>query len=128
MSITYSIPAINARLLGVNNAVGDAGNGFLILLAGAVHVSTIQLANPMGTVDNGVLTFSGTLLDVAAAATGFVTSAIITDALGVIMVSGLTVGVPPTPGYDIYISNGLNTTQIAAGQTVQVLSAQITGS
>ena len=128
MSVTYTIPAINGRLLGLIAAVVAAGNGSLILLAGASVVSTISLANPFGTVDNGVLTFSGTLLDPAAAGTGFITSAIITDANGVIMISGLTVGIAPTPGYDIYINNGHNTTEIDAGQTVQVLSAQITGS
>lgn len=128
MAVVYSTVAINYRLQGDINAIGQAGNGFLILLAGAVHVSTIQLAQPCGTVNNGVLTFSGTLLDPAAAATGTVNGAMITDANGVVMISGLTVGVPPTPGFDIYISNGVNTTLIQAGQTVQVLSAQITGS
>lgn len=104
------------------------GNGFIKLLAGSTVVSTISLARPCGTVNGGVLTFDGTLLDPAAANTGVVTSAIVTDSNGALMISDLSVGIPPSNDYDVLISNGLNSTLITAGQTVQILSAQITGS
>lgn len=129
MAVIYTTPAINERLEGVVDAIDGAGsNGSMILREGGVVVSTISLARPCGTVDGGVLTFSGTLLDVSAAATGEVDNAIITDSDGIAQIIGLTVGVPPGGGYDILISNGINSTLISSGQTVQVVSAQITGS
>ena len=88
--------------------------------------STVQLSKPSGAVSGGVLTFVGTLLDPAAAGTGNITTATITDSNGVVMVSGLTVGT--AAGFDIIISNGLNSTLISSGQAVQVLAAQIIGS
>lgn len=128
MSVNYSLIAINDRLQGVVTAIDSGGgNGNLILLAGATIVSTISLARPCGTVNGGVLTFSGTLLDPAAANTGTVDSGRIENSAGAIMVSGLTVGIPLASA-DILISNGLNSTVITAGQTVAVLSAQIIGS
>jgi hypothetical protein len=42
------------------------------------------------------------------------------------MISGLTVGIPGS-GADILLTNGLNNTLVTAGQTVAVVSAQITG-
>jgi len=129
MAVTYSTFAINYRLLGVVDAIdAGGGNGYLTLLVGSTVVSTISLARPAGTVDAGVLTFSGTLLDPAAAGTGLVTEGRIYDSTGTLIISGLTVGIPPSTGYDILISNGLNSTLITAGQTVALLSAQITGS
>ena len=127
MSVDYSLTAINDRLQGVITAIDEAGNGYLRLYAGGTLVSSIQLANPCGTVNGGVLTFTGTLLDPSAANTGLLDSARIEDGAGATMISGLTVGIPIS-GADILVSNGLNTTLVTAGQTVAVLSAQITGS
>lgn len=128
MSITYSTTAINDRLLGVVAAIDAGGtNGSLKLLAGGTTISTIQLAVPSGTVNGGILTFSGTLLDPSAANTGSPTEGRIYDSNGSVVISGLTVGVPLS-GADIAITNGLNTTKINAGQVVSLLSAQITGS
>lgn len=127
MSINYSTFTINYRLEGVVDACGVGGNGSLVLTAGGTVVSTISLANPCGTVNGGVLTFDGTLVDPAASSTGDVDAGAIYNGAGNLVASGLTVGVPLS-GYDIIISNGLNSTLITAGQTVQVLSAQITGS
>ena len=62
----------------------------------------------------------------AATATGSAENAIITDASGAVMISGLTVGIPLSSA-DIIMSNGLNSTVISVGQVVQLLSAQITG-
>lgn len=128
MSAVYSSTAIDFRLQGVVSAVDAGGtNGSLRLMDGGTLVSTISLAVPCGTVSGGILTFSGTLLDPSAAATGSVDSGAIFDSNGDVVISGLTAGVPLS-GADIIISNGLNSTLITAGQVVQVLSAQIRGS
>jgi hypothetical protein len=127
LPIQYSQTAINDRLAGVVTAIGDSGNGLLKLMSGATVLSTIQLAAPCGTVNGGVLTFTGTLLDPSAANTGSASSALITDGAGNVMISGLTVGIPLS-GADIILTNGLNSTLITAGQVVELLSGQITGS
>lgn len=127
MSVIYSLAAINYRLLGVVSAI-DQGltNGYLYLYAGGSIVSTVQLAYPAGTVNGGILTFSGTLLDPSAAGTGLITAGVVTDSNGNVMISGMTVGIPLS-GAEILINNGLNTTLISSGQAVSV-TAQITGS
>lgn len=128
MSVVYSSTAIQFRLQGVIDAIDSGGSaGTLKLLAGATTVSTITLSFPCGTVGSGILTFGGTLIDTSADATGSVTTGEFYNSLGTLMVSGLTAG-NPASGADIIISNGLNSTLINAGQVVQVLSAQITGS
>lgn len=128
MSVNYTTPVIDARLQAVADTIdAGGGNGSLILRVGGTTLSTISLARPCGSVDDGVLTFVGTLIDPSAAATGVADNAIIQDSNGLLMVSGLTVGIPLAE-VDITISNGLNSTLITAGQTVQLLSAQIIGS
>jgi len=124
--VVYSITGINARLNGVVTAIG--ANGYLKLLTNAaVILSTIQLASPAGTVNGGVLTFTGALLDPSAAVTGNAFEGRIYDPTNTLIISGLTVGIP-TSGADILLTNGLNSTLITAGQVVSLLSAQITGS
>jgi hypothetical protein len=127
MSVIYSQTAINGRLNAVVSAI-DQGltNGYLYLYANNSVVSTIQLAYPAGTVNGGILTFGGTLLDPSAAGTGLVTAGVITDSNGNVMISGMTVGIPLS-GAQILINNGLNTTAISSGQAVSV-TGQITGS
>lgn len=127
MPPVYSLAGINARLQAIVNLIGASGNGFLLLRQNSTTLSTIQLANPCGVVSGGVLTFSGTLIDPAAATTGNVNNGIVTDFVGNVVISGLTAGTPLTPA-DIIISNASHTTAITAGQTVQILAAQITGS
>lgn len=128
MSVTYSTAAINARLQGVADTIDTgATNGTLKLRAGATTLSTISLARPCGSVNGGILTFVGMLSDGNAANTGNADNAIITDGNGATVVSGLTVGIPVS-GSDVILSNGLNSTLIISGQTVILLSAQITGS
>jgi len=129
MSVDYTLTAINARLNGVIDAIDASGNGYLKLKYGSTLVSTIQLARPCGTVDGGVLTFVGDLLDTSATGNANpVDTATVTTAAGVEIITGLTVGIPSATGYDITLSNGLNSTVISAGQVVELLSAQITGS
>ena len=125
MSVIYSTACITARLNAVVATIGNGGS--LVLFSGSTPISTIPLLNPAGTVSGIVLTFSGTLTDPAAAGTGSITTAQVKDGLGNVVISGFTVGVPLS-GADIIISNGLNSTLISAGQAVQLLSAQITGS
>lgn len=128
MSVNYSLAAINSRLQAVVTTIDIGGaNATMELLSGGTAVSSISMARPSGTINGGVLTFSGTLLDPAAANTGIVDSGRIKDSSGNVVISGLTVGLPLASA-DILLSNGLNSLLITAGQTVQVLSAQITGS
>jgi len=124
----YSQTVINQRLqVIVNNIDGGGSNGFLQLLSNSTVISTVQLARPSGVVSGGVLTFLGTLLDPSAAASGGITTGRFTDSNGVVIAFGLTAGLPLS-GADIIVNNGLGTLLVTAGQTVQVLAAQITGS
>lgn len=128
MSVIYSLSAVNARLSAVVSTIdAGAGNGSIVLLAGSSIVSTIALVKPSGTVNGGILTFSGSLVDPSAAGTGTVTTAQVKDSNGSVIISGFTVGIPGATA-DIIISNGLNSDLISNGQTVQLLSAQIAGS
>lgn len=127
MAVVYSIPCINNRLLGVVTTIdAGAGNGLLVLLANSTVICTITLQKPSGTASGGVLTFTGPLLGTAAAA-GSVTTAQFQDSTGAVVASGFTTGIPLS-GSDIIISNGINSTFINTAQSVQILSATITGS
>lgn len=123
--MVYSTAVINARLQGIVTELGATAN--MVLKASGSTISTIQLSSPVGTVSDGVLTFTGTLLDPSASSTGEVDSAIILDSDGNTAISDLTVGIPGQNS-NVIISNGLNSTLITAGQTVQLLSAEIQGS
>lgn len=125
MAIVYSTSLITARLNGVVTALGASAT--MLLTAGGTTISTIQLSSPVGTVNGGILTFTGQLLDPSAANTGTVNGAVIVDSNNAVAISGLTVGIPGG-SQDVIISNGLNSTVINAGQVVALLSAQITGS
>jgi len=47
MSVVYSIPCINNRLLGVVTTIdAGAGNGLLVLLANSTVICTITLQKP----------------------------------------------------------------------------------
>jgi hypothetical protein len=129
VAVNYSITAINDRLAGVVTAIdGGGSNGKLLLQTTAgTTLSTIALQNPCGTVNGGVLTFTGPLVDGGAANTGLASRAIIQDSAGNTQISGLTVGIPLS-GMDILLTNGFNSTLITAGQVISLLSAQITGS
>jgi hypothetical protein len=126
MTVVYPSSVINTRLQDVVNAIDGNGTGSMqILDSGNNVLSTLALSLPSGTVSAGVLTFNNLpLVDPAAAASGFATGAKIEDAFGNVVISGLTVG---QGGTDIFLTNGLGTTFIAAGQTVAVTAATITG-
>lgn len=127
MSVDYNITVRTNRLQQVINAI-DAGatNGNMRLLdIGGTTLSTLQLARPMGIANNGVLTFLGlSLIDPAASAGGMAKRARIEDGDGNIVISGLTVGTGGTDPADIVMSP---TNVIAAGQTIAITAATITG-
>lgn len=125
MPVVYSQSAIDGRLQAVVSTVGSSG--VLRLMDGIAVLSTIPLATPCGTVSGGVLTFTGPMTDQLAAVTGTVGAAAVEDALGNIVISGFTVGIPLS-GAEVIVNNGINTLQILSGQTVTLLSASITGS
>jgi hypothetical protein len=109
------------------NAIdGGAGNGIITLQAGGITVSTVTLAKPCGSISGGVLTFFTPLTDPLAAGTGSVTTGTVSDSAGSIVAFNLTAGIAGS-GADITIFNGIGSVLISSGQSVSVLSAQITG-
>jgi hypothetical protein len=125
LSVNYSIPVRTSRLQVVATAIdAGGGNGFLRLLDLAGNtLSSLQLARPALSVANGVATFNGlSLIDPAAANAGTAVGARCDDSAGNIVISGLTVNTPP--GADILLSPS---NVIAAGQTVAITQATITG-
>ncbi len=127
MALIYSSSIVDARLQVVLTAIdGGSSNGIITLLDGGTTVSTLTLAKPSGSISGGVLTFFTPLTDAAADATGSVTTGTITDSAGNVVAYNLSAGVTGS-GADITLFNGLNSTLITVGQTVQILAAQITG-
>ena len=89
MAVNYSVTAINARLNGVVSVIdGGGGPGQLRVFAGALLLAAVPLGTPSGTVSGGVLTFTVPETTVAVG-TGTADNAIITNAGGVVMISGL---------------------------------------
>lgn len=126
MAFSYTTTAINARLQGLANAIdGGGSNGQLLLYQSGTLLVTIPLAIPCGTVNNGVLTFTGGVSANTVLA-GDADGAKFSDSTGVLMIIGLTVGIPGSAA-DVIISNGMNTTHLNLGQTATLLSAQIVG-
>lgn len=125
MSVIYSQTAITARLNGVITTIGSAG--VLKLRQGTTVVVSFTLGSPCGTASGGVLTFTAPITATGPTGAGTIDNGIITDSGGTTVISGLTVGIPLSQA-NIIISNGLNSTVIAANSDVQFLSGQITGS
>lgn len=120
MSVIYNTTLKNTRMTDVVTAIGSAGHIKIYTAGLGALLSTINLANPAGTVTGGVLSFSSTpLTDSSAAASGTAAAATVTDTSGTVIVSGLTVS--STAG-DIVLSS----TNIVAGQPVTITSASIT--
>jgi hypothetical protein len=123
MAIVYTTAVKSARMTAVVNQI-DAGSSAGVLQIGTTGMGTvlaeITLADPCGTVSNGVLTFSGfPRSDTSANNTGTAAAARIRDSNGTDIITGLTVG---TTGSDI----NLDSVSITAGQTVTITSASIT--
>jgi hypothetical protein len=129
VAVGYSQIAINYRLNGVVSAV-DAGGGpgsLRLLTNSGALLSTVILGNPAGTVNGGVLTFTTPEFDLGAAGTGLAFEGRVYDSNSNLIISGLTVGIPAS-GANIILANGQNSVEVTAGQVVELLSGQITGS
>jgi len=128
LSVDYNLTVRTNRLQqGINATDAGPSNGRLRLLdSGGNVLSTIQLSRPSAVAANGVATFNGVaLIDPAASGTGYATAARTEASDGTIVISGLTVGAAsPGAQYDIFLSP---TNYIAAGQTVAITAATITG-
>lgn len=124
MAVVYSLAVRNARLQVVANAIDAGGGGGLLNIGTAgmgVILSTIVLNSPCGVVAGGVLTFAGTpLVDLGAAAGGIAAEGQITDSVGTVVISGLTVGLA---GANMIISQ----INVSAGDIVTLLAGSITG-
>lgn len=122
MSVTYTTAVKTARMTAVRDQI-DAGSGpgkLKIRNSSNTVLATITLADPSGTIANGVLTFSGfPRSDTVADATGTAANAIFTDSDDTTVVSGLTVGMAAE---DVI----LDSVSITAGQTVTINAAVIT--
>jgi hypothetical protein len=122
MSVVYDLTLKNTRMTAVVTAIDNGGAGSLIFGTSgmAVDLATIVFNSTCGTVSGGVLTFSGTPLVCSSAAnTGTAANAEVTDGVGHIVISSLTVG---TTGSDINLSS----TSIVSGQSVTITAATIT--
>jgi hypothetical protein len=121
MSVVYNTTLKNTRMTDVVTAIGTTGVLQIGTAAFGTLLSTINLANPAGTVSGGVLTFSGTpLTDSSAANSGTAAAARVRTASGgTDIITGLTVS--STSG-DVVLSS----TNIVAGQPVTITSASIT--
>lgn len=122
MAINYSTTLKSTRMTAVKDAI-DGGSG-----AGKINIYTsayaallvsINLADPSGTVSNGVLTLSGMPKSGAATGAGNAAIARILDSSDTVIADGLTVG---TSGTDIVIDN----INIAVSQNVNITSGSIT--
>lgn len=124
MSVVYATTLKNTRMTDVVTAIGATGFLNIYTAGGATLLASIPLANPAGTVTNGVLTFSGTPLSESSAnGSGVAAAATVTTAAnggGSVVISGLTV-VSSGQG-DIVLSS----TNIVAGQPVTITAASIT--
>lgn len=122
MAVTYTTALKSTRMTAVLTAI-DAGSGAGKLEIGTSAMgsvlATITLADPAGSVTNGVLTFTMPKSDTSADASGTAAAARIRDSDNNDVVTGLTVG---TSGTDIV----LDSTSITAGQTVTINSASLT--
>jgi hypothetical protein len=122
MATNYSTAVKNTRQAAVVTAI-DAGAGAGKLEIGtagmATVLATITLADPSGTVANGVLTGAGFPRSATATASGIAAAARVRDSNNVDIITGITVGMSAA---DIVMDN----TNIASGQTVTINSLSLT--
>lgn len=120
MAVTYTTAVKTARMNAVVTAAGTTAVLEIGTTGMASILATIALANPIGTVTNGVLTLTMPRSDTSADNAGTAAAARIRTASGgTDIITGLTVG---TTGSDI----NLDSVSITAGQTVTINSATIT--
>lgn len=120
MAVTYPTAVKSSRMSAVVTAAGTTAVLEIGTTGMASILATIALANPIGTVTNGVLTMTMPQSDTSADNTGTAAAARIRTATGgTDIVTGLTVS---TSGADI----NLDSTSITSGQTVTINSFTIT--
>ena len=120
MGVTYTTAVKTARMNAVVTAAGTTAVLEIGTTGMASILATIALANPIGTVTNGVLTLTMPRSDTSADASGTAAAARIrTTTGGTDIITGLTVGLSAA---DIV----LDSLSITAGQTVTINSASIT--
>lgn len=120
MAVTYPTAVKSTRMSAVVTAAGTTAVLEIGTTGMASVLATIPLANPIGTVSNGVLTFTMPRSDTAADATGTAAAARIRTATGgTDIVTGLTVALSAA---DV----NLDSLSITAGQTVTINSFTIT--
>lgn len=122
MAINYVVAVKNTRMTAVRDAV-DAGAGAgkldIYSAAYALLLVSIALADPSGSVTNGILTLSGLPKSGTGVGAGNAAIAKLVDSNNTVVADGLTVG---TSGTDIVIDN----VNVAVGQTVNLNSGTIT--
>lgn len=120
MAVTYTTAVKSSRMSAVVTAAGATAVLEIGTTGMASILATITLANPIGTVTNGVLTLTMPRSDTSADNTGTAAAARIRTATGgTDIITGLTVGVSAS---DI----NLDSVSITSGQTVTINSATIT--
>lgn len=120
MAVTYTTAVKSSRMSAVVTAAGATAVLEIGTTGMASILATIALANPIGTVTNGVLTLTMPRSDTSADNAGTAAAARIRTATGgTDIITGLTVGLS---GADI----NLDSLGITAGQTVTLNSATIT--
>lgn len=123
MAVIYSDEAITARLNGLVSAIGSAAVMRLLDTDGDI-LASITLGSPFGAVENNIITVTGNRT-ATAIADGTISSAEVTDSSGRQFFTDLTVGIPLS-GEEVIVSNGLNSLVVETGQTITLLSGQIT--
>lgn len=120
MAVTYVTALKTTRMEAVVTAIGASGKLEIGTAGMGAILATIPLANPAGTVTNGVLNFTAAgMSDTSADNSGTAAAARIRTGADADVITGLTVG---TSGSDI----NLDSVSITAGQTVTITSAAIT--
>lgn len=124
MAVTYTTAVKTARMQAVIDQIdasATAGTLEIGTTSMALVLATFTLADPCGTVSNGVLTldFDPDISDTSADGSGTAVEARIKNGDGTSVITGLTVG---TSGTDIVLDNNV----IAAGQTVTLTTGTIT--
>ena len=122
MAINYSTTLKSTRMTAVRDAIyagSGAGKINIYTAAYAALLVSINLADPSGTIANGVLTLSGMPKSGVASGAGTAAIARILDSADNVVADGLTVG---TSGTDIVIDN----TNIAVSQNVNITAGSIT--
>lgn len=119
MAVIYTTAVKTARMNAVVTAAGSTAVLEIGTAGMASILATIALANPIGTVTNGVLTLTMPRSDTSADNTGTAAAARIRTATGgTDIITGLTVGLSSA---DVI----LDTLSVTAGQTVTVNSGSI---